>query len=59
MKHLLPSKMSTRMVPNSNCNNEQRVYLDEEELDMKQDRPCEDIDRGLTIAEVCHIEIFE
>lgn len=47
------------MVPNSNCNNEQRIYLDEEELDMKQDRPCEDIDRGLTIAEVCHIEILE
>ena len=47
------------MVPNSNCNNEQRIYLDEEELDMKQDRPCEDIDRDLIIAEVCHIEIFE
>ena len=48
MKHLLLSEKSTRMVPNSNCNNEKRVYMDEE----NEVLPCEDIDRDPAVAKV-------
>ena len=45
-------KKSTRMVPNSNCNNEKRVYMDEENDFENKVRPCEDIDRDPTVAKV-------
>ena len=41
------------MVPNSNCNNEKRVYMDEENQFENEVRPCEDIDRDPTVAKVC------
>ena len=41
------------MVPNSNCNNEKRVYMDEENEFENEVRPCEDIDREPTVAIVC------
>ena len=46
------------MVPNSNCNNEKRVYMDEEDFDRDQVQPCEDIDRDLMIAKICRFLQF-